>query len=315
MKSFVSIQVNVGGPSFAPAFESLRKRGLTSVQSLSLDWSRVETAPSVFNNPLPAIANAYYPAQNTKILLILRPLNTVGYEVPSDLKGVAFDDLKLIARFEKQLDWILQQMPKTNFAGIALGNEIGGVLGENESAWRAYTRFFAHMAAYTHSKKPGVPVGVCVEASTWLGPQRRRLEAIHQSADQLFLNYYPLKSDFTVKPLEDVRQELDALTALAKRLKKPALFTEIGCPSAEACGSNEVYQTIFTRLVRELLSAPGTPLTGALVEWYRDNPAADVAEQVRYYGVSSPAFRGFLASLGLSHADGREKPALLALTA
>ena len=237
MKSFVSVQVNVGGSSFAPAFESLRKRGLTSIQSLSLDWSQVETAPGVFNNPLPAIANAYYPAQSTKILLILRPLNTVRYEVPSDLKGVAFDDSKLMARFEKQLDWVLEQMPKTNFAGIALGNEIGGVLGESESAWRAYTRFFSHMTDYAHRKKPGVPVGVCVEASTWLGPQRRRLEAIHQSADQLFLNYYPLKSNFTVKPLEEVRSELDALTALAKRLKKSALFTEIGCPSAEVCGS------------------------------------------------------------------------------
>jgi len=70
-----------------------------------------------------AIANAYYPASDTSLAVTLAPIDTNQLRVPADLAGLAFDDPRMIERFNRALEQALSRVPDTQVSVLAIGNE------------------------------------------------------------------------------------------------------------------------------------------------------------------------------------------------
>ncbi|MBC7805213.1 MAG: hypothetical protein H7145_03585 [Akkermansiaceae bacterium] len=198
----------------------------------------------MFTSPFPRIANQFYPAWKMSLLLILRPINTVKREVPADLAAVAWDDKRMRARFRALLDHVLGEMPDVTLAGIVLGNEVSDFLSAETDGWRTYRTFLSEMRDYVHAKRPGVPVGVTISHGGLTdGKTRRKAQALNAVCDAVFVTYYPLHPDFTVRspnaPLADFE------SALYLYPNKPIHFVEAGYPSSPDCKSDEAKQACF----------------------------------------------------------------------
>ena len=129
--------------------------------SLSLFWDGLETAPGKYQpNPnFLEIANAYYPTRGIALDLTISPIDTNQLRMPEDLQNLPFDDPKVIARFNKLLDYVFTQIPELDLVSFSIGNEIDGYLGTDSQKWEEYTAFFAATSAHARTLRPDFVVG------------------------------------------------------------------------------------------------------------------------------------------------------------
>jgi hypothetical protein len=282
------------------------------VVSLKLDWDDVEKQPGVFESPWPKIANGYYPAQGMQVSLRVATLDTNRNRVPADIRDKPFNDPQVIARFNHLLDWVLDEMPDVKLAELSIGNEVDGVLGDDPAKWKQYTEFFDATRKHALEKRPRLKVGVSIMFAG-LMKQSRFAAALNEQADEIMVSYYPLTPAFEVRPPQVVRDDFDAICR--KYPNRPISFVEAGYPSGSRCGSSPEKQGQF---VDQLFGAwdehPKQIRTVTLVWLHDTSPGAADAFGV-YYGVSAPAFRDYLATLGLRtwQGAGADKPAFAAL--
>jgi hypothetical protein len=291
------------GEDFDAAMDLAQDNGV-SVVHLSLNWNDIETAPQVYDNALLGIANLYFPARGLTVHLTLRPINTVRVEVPSDLAGLAWDDPQMIARFNQMLDYVFAQLPAVDLGVLAIGNEVDGVL-LTQADYAAYKVFFEATRAHARSLAPGLRVGVTAMFPGLTGASRDWLVDLNAAADFVSVTYYPLTAGFVRDPTV-VGGDFAALVALYPG--KPIVVQECGYPSSPDCGGTEQMQRDF---VVEAFRAWDAQPTIEHISFFKqtDWDAADIDEFLDYYGISTPEFRGFLASLGMRHYDGTAKPA------
>ena len=140
--------------SYAMAYDQAMEIGVREV-SVSLDWSILEPSVGNYDNTLPGIIDAFYPAQPGDLTLVLRPLDTPGPSLPSGLGGLAFDDPAVIAAFENFLANLHAQLPALNASGklkwIHIGNEIDAYLGSDTARWAQWQTFFQAAKAKVHA--------------------------------------------------------------------------------------------------------------------------------------------------------------------
>ncbi|MFQ5568475.1 MAG: hypothetical protein ACE5G0_02300 [Rhodothermales bacterium] len=283
--------------------------------SLSLAWDDLEPAPETYT-PDPnflAIANAFYPAQNTQIDLMIGPIDTNNKRVPSDLADKPFDDPAVIERFERLLDYVFDQIPDLQLTSISIGNEIDAFLGTDAAAWARYQTFYEAAVARVRARRPGLLVGTKAMFGGLMGEARPFLEAINQASDVVMVTYYPLKSDFTVKDPSVVTTDFDALVAAYGA--KPIYLLEAGYPSSATCRSSEQKQADFIREVFRAWDAHADRIPLISFTWLTDLPRAAVESFETYYGLSDPRFAAYLQTLGLRtyEGEGRDKEAYRAL--
>ena len=278
---------------------------------LSLQWDDLEPTPGAFRGGADAdwlsIANTYYPHIDLPLMLCINPIDTLQRRTPDDLKGVAWDDPALLDRFTALLDHVAAQTPDLTLVGVALGNEVDALLGDDNNAWAAYRHFIA--AARDHAKTlwPGVPIGVKLTATGLLdgGPPAAALAA---TGDAVMVNYYPLSNAFRVHSPVGVRRTLARLLAAAGH--RPLWFTELGCPSGRACGSSESKQAEFFKNFARWRQDHAARVPRVCVTWLNDIGNDDADAWTTYYQSDAPAFRAYLATLGIQHRDGSPKPAV-----
>ncbi|MBC8138364.1 MAG: penicillin acylase family protein, partial [Fibrella sp.] len=291
---------------YGKAFALARNVGV-GVVPLSLDWSGVETASGEFTSPFPRIANSFYPAQKMPLLLILRPINTVKREVPADLAKTAWDDTRMRTRFRTFLDSVLGEMPDVTLAGLVIGNEVSDVLSAESNGWRTYRTFLADMREYVHAKRPGIPVGVTISHSGLTDKKiRRESQALNAVCDTVFVTYYPLHPDFSVRSPDAPLADFESILRLYP--SKSVHFVEAGYPSSPDCKSDEMRQARFVESVFAAWDKHTAQVPMVSFSWQTDRSAQEVAELMRYYAVPGKGFRGFLASLGLRTWEGQLKP-------
>jgi len=163
---------------------------------------------------------------------------------------------------------------------LAIGNEVDGVL-LSAADYAAYKTFFLATRAHARTLRPGLRVGVTAMFGGLTGAPRDRLVDLNAAADFVAVTYYPLAGGLVRNP-SVVGGDFAALVALYPQ--KAIVVQECGYPSSPDCGSTEQMHT---------------ELDAFLI----------------YYGISTPEFRGFLASLGMRHWDGTAKPAWNAFVA
>ena len=309
----LSIDVNEAADGdYDPAFRLGREVGAQAV-SLSIPWDTFEVAPGVFS-PEPdflAIANAYYPASDTSLAITLAPIDTNQLRVPADLAGLAFDDPRMIERFNRALEQALSRVPDTQVSVLAIGNEVDVYLQQDAGRCAAYAVFFAAASDHARSLRPGLRVGTKATSSGLLGESRACLEAINRHSDVILATYYPLRSDFSVRPPSSPAQDFAALVEAAG--SKPVYLLEVGYPSSELLGSSEAQQAEFVRQVFTAWDAQAQAIPYLCFTWMHDISDDALRDYQDYYGLDAPPFAAFLATLGLRTRDGQDKPAFRAL--
>lgn len=298
--------------NYPHALAAAQAAGVQSV-TLSLNWSQLETAPEHYDDTLLKIADGFYPPRHVQVDLILRPINTNRAEIPADLSGRSFDDPVVITRFKRLLDHVFAQIPHLALHSLVIGNEVDAFLGTSEAHWAQYEVFYRAACAYTAAKRPGLKVGVAATFKGLTGKARVHLQALNRVSGLIAVTYYPLNDDFTVRSPSAPVRDLARLCGLYP--DRPLLLTEAGYPSSPACGSSEAKQASFIHSLFTAWDAHASQIISITLEWETDLSPAAVAEDVRYYGVSSNKFASFPGSLGLRTSAGtsEDKPAFTAL--
>jgi len=287
------------------------------VVSLSLFWDDIETQPGEYA-PTPnwlEIANAYYPARDVKLSLVISVIDTNNKRLPADLADAPFDDPAVIGRFKGLLDYVFSQIPDLEITSLAIGNEIDGYLGADPSLWRQYQTFYEAASAHARAMRPDLPVGTKATFAGLTGYARERLQELNRSSDVIMVTYYPLNDDFTVKDPSVVAADFEALIAVYP--DRPIYVLEAGYPSSADCGSSEPKQAAFVRQLFRAWDAHASQIQLLFFTWLTDLPHSSVGDLTDYYAVSDNRFAEFLRTLGLRtySGSGSDKQALRALEA
>lgn len=302
----LGIGVNEGSIGFDKAFPVAQKSGIQFVE-LPQQWDEIEPKPGKYTSQWLDIANAYYPQVGVRLVISLNPIDTTSWRVPEDLRGKPIDHPKVIARYKKAVDYVLSRLPDTKLVAFSIGNEIDGVLGANAARWSQYERFFKATADYVRRKIPDVPVGAKAMLPSAIGDLRQEVQAVNQHADALFLTYYPLNSDFSVKPPRVVHDDISTVVKISAG--KPIYLLEAGYPSSPHLGSSQQRQAEFIQEIFKVWDQHHAQVRAVNFIWLHDISTAEVNTYQKYYGVNARSFGEYLGTLGLRTHNGKDKRA------
>lgn len=302
---------------YANAYNQSMSIGVREVK-VSLDWKLLEPAVGNYDNILPDLINAFYPVQTGDLTLVLRPLDTPGPSLPSELTGLAYDDPAVISAFENFLSNLHEQLPDLNASGklkwIQIGNEIDAYLGKDSNRWDQWSTFFK--AAKTRVRElwgPEVQVSSIVQFLILNDPSKKNLYLNHLSElDNAVLTYYPLNPDFTVRPVSDVKSDFAKM--VNEIPNKNIYLQECGYPSSELNNSNETKQADFITAVFKSWDNNINRIKIIDFTWQYDVSQETVDQWIIDFGMTgSPnenTFRSYLSTLGFNNYDGSEKLAM-----
>jgi len=284
--------------------------------SLSLDWNLLEPNVGNYEDTIPDIINLFYPSQISDLTLIIRPLDTAGKRYPSGLTG-NFDDRTVITTFENFLTHLHSRLTALNSRGklkwIQIGNEIDAYLGDNPTKWAQWKTFFLAAKAKIKTLWPKVEVSTVIQFNTL--QDKNILDqylSLLPSLDNASLTYYPLESDFTIRPPDTVDNDFDLMVRSIP--DKYIFLQECGYPSSTINLSSKAQQADFISQVFNAWDKHLTKIKIIDFSWQYDISDEEASQYVIDYGLSETAneneFKNYLSSIGLSHNDGTKKPAL-----
>ncbi|MFV1981990.1 MAG: glycosyl hydrolase 53 family protein [Thiohalomonadales bacterium] len=308
---------SVPSVTYAMAYDQAMQLGAREV-SVSLDWPALEPTVGTYDDTLPAIIEAFYPLQTGDITLVLRPLDTPGPRLPADIAGLAFDDLAVITAFENFLTHLHSQLNTLNASGklkwIHVGNEIDATLGSDATKWAQWQTFFN--AARIRIKSlwgTSVVVSSIVQFSALnnINTRNQYLNFLPK-LDSAVLTYYPLYTDFTMRPPSTVASDFNFIVNTIPG--KSILIQECGYPSSTINNSSETLQADFVSAVFEAWDTHRDRISLIDFTWQYDVSEATVDQWVIDFGMTGQPnennFKQYLWTLGLSNYDSTEKPGL-----
>jgi hypothetical protein len=298
--------VTEGSIGYERSFADALDAGLEFLE-LPQQWDEVEKQPGQFESPFVNMANTVYPPHNVSIVLSMNPIDTTALRVPSYLSEADWESSERIEAFCRWFDWTMAQLPDTSVFAMSIGNEVDGWLAQHPEQTEGYAKFFTEVRKHIRKTHPEMIVGCKTTFSGRSGLSDRLLNQMDQSADAIMLTYYPLDSGFKTRPPDEVASDFDVMIQFASG--KPVYILEAGYPSGVDCDSSPERQAAFIDALFEAWDArlENIPLINFI--WTCDLSDSEVDSMVQYYGVGEPAFRAYLATLGLRHNDGINKPA------
>jgi hypothetical protein len=307
----ISVQPASDG-DYGKAFAAAKSTGMQSV-TLSLNWDEIEPIKGHYDDKWLDDANVFYPASNTSVDLIIRPIDSDHIRIPDYLEGKSFASTEMIARFDALLDNVFSHVQSLKVSSLAVGNEVDSTLKKDPAKWAQYTQFYDAVSAYARHKRPGLQVGVVIMFQTLTGTTEEFAGSLNRKSDVIFATYYPLNSNFTVKNPSVVKHDWNVLCA--SESGRPIVMTEVGCPSSVSCGSSLSRQAQFVREVFAAWDQHPTQIRAITYSWLTDLSPAAVIGVGNYYGFKTDAFSEFIRTLGLRTypGDGTDKPSFIAL--
>lgn len=308
---------SVPSVTYAIAYDQAMTLGAREV-SVSLDWKILEPSVGTYDNTLPATINAFYPIQTGDLTLVLRPLDTPGPSFPNGLTGKAFDDPAVISAFGNFLSNLYNQLNTMNASGklkwIHVGNEIDAYLGGDATKWAQWQTFFnAAKLKIKNLWGSGVVVSSIVQFNV-LNNVNTRTQYLNflPNLDSAVLTYYPLNSDFTMRPTSTVASDFSFIVSTIQT--KPILFQECGYPSSTINNSSETIQADFVSAVFKAWDTHRDRINFIDFTWQYDVSEATVNQWVIDFDMAGKPnenkFKQYLWTLGLSNYDSSEKLAL-----
>ena len=301
---------------FGRAFQSARATGMDLVP-FGLPWTAIET-PGGWDTNLLQIANTFFAAQGLPLYFtVLSPINTIVAEVPAAYRGMAADDPRLIAGFNRFLDTLRAYTPRLAIDVLILGNEIDATLGADPAAWARYQTFFEATRAHAKARwGPTLRVGATLTLSALnLGGVTTAIDRLVAASDLASVTYYPLTNDFGVRAPTDAQADIDRV--VARFPDRPIYFQEIGYPTSSTLGSSDEKQREFAAQVFTAWDRHSSRIKYVGWLWLTDLSPQATADLVSYYGVGGTIavrFGEYLRTLGIRNHDGTSKSAYTALT-
>jgi len=306
----------VPGIPFATAYQQAMALGVRE-SSVSLDWQSLEPTVGHYDDTLPATIDSFYPYYAGDLTLVLRPLDTAGPRLPTDLAGKAFDDPAVITAFEDFLVHLHGQLATLNASGrlkwIQVGNEVDATLGSDATRWSQWQTFFVAAKAKIRSLwGADVKVSSIVQFKALTGPAVRPLYLqLLPDLDEAALTYYPLNADFTVRAPSSVAADFDRMTSVIAN--KPIVLQECGYPASAVNDSSPARQADFVSAVFDAWDTWRERIAVIDFAWQYDVDESTADQWVIDYGMSASPyateFKYYLWTLGLNHHDGTQKPA------
>jgi hypothetical protein len=276
------------------------------------NWTAVETAPNTFNMILFDIANYYYPLHSMPIDLTISPISTNNLEVPSDLTTTTFDNPIFINRFKTLLDSIKTHIPSVTLSSLIIGSEHDIYIGANATLWGQYTTFYNSVSSYAKTLWPGLKVATELTFNG-LTTYNTFAQTLNTNSDYIGVSYYPLNTNFTVKPVSTI--PIDFATLVGLYPSKPICFYQYDYPSSPSCNSSQALQKQFIAQTFTSWDTYATNIRLIDFTWLHDLDTATVNYYGTYYGISDTIFLEYLHTLGLRtwNGNGTDKQAFLEL--
>jgi len=305
--------------TYGSAYQLAMNMGVREV-SVSLDWVSFEDVTGNYIDPFNTLLaiESFYPFQLGDTTLVLRPLDTLGPRLPTNLAGLPYDDSAVITAFENFLFDLHKKLPNLNASGkltrIQIGNEIDAYLGSDAAKWVQWQTFFLAAKAKIETLwGTSVEVSSVVQFSALSDDNKRPLYlAFLNNMDSATITYYPLKADFTMRPPSTVATDFSFITDTIAN--KDIIFQECGYPSSATNNSSETQQADFISAVFEAWDTHRDRIKLIDFAWQYDVSETTVNQWVIDFGMSGQpnenAFKSYLWTLGYSNYDSSEKLAL-----
>jgi hypothetical protein len=288
--------------TYDSAFINCYNIGMRQIGLHFLWKSGLEATPGIYSLSTLDIANLYYPYFNVPVDLNIDPIETNVLELPSDLTSYVFSDTVVINRFKILLDSVFNHIPDLQLSSLVIGSEVDGYLGTDSAKWAQYTTFYSAVSAYAKTLRPGLKVACEAMYPGLTGASSIYLQTLNSYSDYIGVSYYPLNSNFTVKPASVVAIDFSNLVSLYP--SKPIYFYQLGYPSSSSCNSSETKQAQFIDQVFQSWDTYSSNIKMIDFTWLHDWSSATVNYWSTYYGISDTAFLGFLGSIGLRNWSG-----------
>ena len=210
------------------------------------------------------------------------------------------------------------QLSSLNASGklkwIHIGNEIDATLGSDASQWAKWQTFFKAAKARIKSlwgSNVNVSSIVQFSALNTLDIHTQYLNFL-PNLDSAVLTYYPLNTDFTMRPVSSIAADFDLMVSTIT--DKPILLQECGYASSVVNKSSEAQQAEFISAVFKAWDKHITRISLIDFSWQYDVSESQADQWVLDYGMSGQTneneFKHYLWTLGLSQYDTTEKLAL-----
>ncbi|GAB5415975.1 MAG: hypothetical protein Crog4KO_07560 [Crocinitomicaceae bacterium] len=285
----------------------------------SSNWSDYDSTSGNFDVTYIAnfldIINVYMPANGTKVELQIAPVNTNVLELPADLMSTTFDDPILINRFKTLLDTVFMHIPDLELSALNIGNESDIYFGTDANLYNEFGVFLDSVVPhakqlYFNIHGEELKVGTTLTFNGLTDPLTASLCApLNTNRDIVAVTYYPLESNFHMKPTSVVSADFDTLVSLYPDVSQPIYFVECGYASSAVCSSSEAQQADFFTEVFSAWDDHYDNIKYLTIFKTTDWSQADIQIFEQYYGISDPAFLEYLRTLGVRTwaGDGTDK--------
>lgn len=304
LNNFIGLDVSTQPQNASFNYDSCfilgKNLGMTRV-GVFQNWTAIETSPTVYNMTIMDIANIYYPAYNMSVDLTITPIHTNNLEVPSDLTSTPFDNPVFINRFNRMLDSVKAHMPNVTLSSLVIGSEHDVYLGSNVALWTQYTNFYNAVSLHAKTLWPGLKVATELTFNG-ITTQNTFAQTLNTNSDYIGVSYYPLNTNFTVKPVSVIPTDFATLVGLYA--SKPICFYQYGYPSSSTCNSSDVLQAQFISQTFTSWDTYASNIKMIDFTWLHDLDMALVNYYGTYYGLTDPVFLEYLHTLGMRNWNG-----------
>lgn len=226
--------------NFETALATAIDAGVTRVP-VTFSWRALEPESETYEDRSLAIAALMIPAMGVSIDLAITPMSGSSQAMPRDLMGRAFDDPKVVTRYLDLLGHVLSVLGDADVRLLLVGIEPDIYLGDDPAAWQSFANLTEQAAAYVHSLRPGIEVGV--QSSTYSRlTDPDKWAALDDVCDIIATSYYPLDG-LLVRDPSEIAVDFDALTALYPG--RIIRIVETGFPSSRVNGSSADLQSQY----------------------------------------------------------------------
>jgi hypothetical protein len=310
-KIYLGLDANPS-PNEGYGFEQRHKRFRMAVEagmtytSFSPKWDEMETAPERYRFDGVDERVRFAEEAGIPIALDIRVIDGDHRSIPAQYRDWSFDD----ARMAQALQSLLRAAAphcRGRVKWLALGNEVDHYFDRHRSEVGPYTKLLDNVLPTARQQFPGALFTVNFSEQR-LGDLAGLYRPITSKSDFYSYNYYPLKSDFTMREPDVVKEDMNAMIRAAGQ--KQVMFQELGYASSDQVNSSEEKQARFVQLAFEMLRQNRGHVCAATFVWMSDLPQSVVDQFGQYYRLAnSGRFKAYLGSLGMFDRSGRAKAA------
>ncbi|MEM8572657.1 MAG: hypothetical protein AAGG56_17395 [Pseudomonadota bacterium] len=206
-----------------------------SIARAQADWGDLETAPGVYDQDQLDETMAWAGRDGLPLFVTFSTIDISELTLPDYLTGptgmardgLALDGPKITARFHAFLDWFVPQLEGHNVWGLAIGNEVDGLVHDALLPQSEVLNHLRNAMDHARSLDPDLVVTVTLTGDADRREPRFTTRLVH-GMDIVSFNAYCLATDLQMTGPQSWESVLNRWKAVAG--DKQIFIQELGCP-------------------------------------------------------------------------------------